>query len=83
MQKRVTFFSNFRKSLDNGDGKGNTFTTGGHTHKATKTDVHKQSMDIIYSKVRSYTNPIEAWDSFVLAQTSGLSLLLGGAWVKG
>ena len=33
--KRVTFFSNFRKSVDDGGGKEYTFTNGGLTSKAT------------------------------------------------
>ena len=38
-------------------------------HPSNKTDVHEQSTDIIYGKVRSYTNPIKTWDSFAHAQT--------------
>ena len=65
-------FSNFRKSVNDGGGKEYTFTTGGLTRKAhprNKADVYEQSTDIIYSKVRSYTNPIKTWDSFAHAQT--------------
>ena len=38
-------------------------------HPSNKMDIHKQSTDIIYSKVRSYMNPIKTWDSFTHAQT--------------
>ena len=38
-------------------------------HPSNKTDDHEQSTDIIYGKVRSYTNPIKTWDSLAHAQT--------------